>query len=151
MDDNGIGDKTGYLGVQGLIESFGDSAVSEEIVLFVEVSEAEGEEGDYGDDWHASAESQAHENQRKNFSIIALYFELFGKHFFLHLSLDLLALSPASRNFFIEAVENRHAQSRMEDQNDGVEENLVANGDIPIRDEIRVFAHAVSICFQSII
>ena len=51
-------------------------------------------------------------------------------------------------NFLIEAVEERHGEGRVEDEYDGVEDDLIPDGNIPVRYKIRVFSHTIRIISQ---
>jgi len=121
MNDDGIGDKTRDLKVKSLVNSLRDSAVSEEIEFLIEIPEAKSEESNNGDDWHTTAEDQAHVYERNDFSIVALNLKFLRQKLLLHLSLNLFSLCSAVRDFFVEAVEEGHTQSRMEDKDDSVE------------------------------
>jgi hypothetical protein len=111
-------------------------------VFFVCVSEPKCQEGDHSDDGHATAEGEAHEEKCENFSIVTLNFEFFREQYSLHFGLHGFSLSSTVTDFLVDAVEDGHGDSGVDYENYGVEEDLITDGDVPIREEVRVFGHA---------
>jgi hypothetical protein len=54
-------------------------------------------------------------------------------------------------NLFVEAVEEGHAEGGVEDEDDGVEEDLVTDRDIPVRDEVGILAHAFGVGLDALV
>ena len=127
MNDDGIRDETGNLKVESFIKSLGNSAVSEEVVFFEEVSKAECKEGDNCDDWHGTREGQAHEDQVHDLGIVTFKFKFFREEFLFHLSLNFFSTGSTVSYLLADAVVKGHGESGMENQNDGVEDDLVAD------------------------
>ena len=53
--------------------------------------------------------------------------------------------------FLVEAVEERHGERWVEHEDDAVEDDLVANRNIPVGNEVRVFIHAFRVRFKVIV
>lgn len=151
MDDHAVRDQTSHLQVQSLVEHLWHPAESEEVVLLVEVSQHQREETDDVDRRHPPSKSQRHEDQGQDLCVVAFQFEFWQFHHLFHFGLDLLSGRSAPAESFHEAVEDGHGEGGVDNQYDGIEDDLVPDGDIPIRHEILVFCQARCIFFEIIV
>lgn len=151
VDDDAVGDERGDLQVQGLVEHLGDLAVPEEVELLVEVAEQQGHKDDDGDGRHAPAKSQTHKHQSQNLGVVAFQLELREFQHLLHLRLNFLPRGPAPTHFFHQAVENGHREGGVHDQDQGVEDDLVADVHVPVRHEVHVGSQSGGVFYEVVV